>query len=275
MEVYQDPAGDRKIIIQWDNASELRKDPITGEDVFEGYRVWRADRWQRPEGSIGPSPGDWMKIAEFRLRPEAASEQGVRPLREALTIPRVPPIGETEDDPPKPIFPIGRYRYEDRKGIINGKLHFYAVTAFGVIRTIDPETGEYEEMELSGLPTAVEAEGVVPRWDAWKEGCDQVRVVPNPYRGGAAWDLIPSDRDPTGTKIAFRNLPQDTQPVRIKIHTLAGDVVQEATQYTGDGDGTWFWNLLSRNGQDVVSGIYLYSVHYTGGICRGRFVIIR
>jgi hypothetical protein len=100
-----------------------------------------------------------------------------------------------------------------------------------------------------------------------------VTVVPNPYRGSADWDLIPSDKDPTGTKIAFRNLPKSLSTIRI--FTLSGDLVQEAQHDGRQGDGTYFWNLISRNGQNVVSGIYLYMVDSGSQICRGRFVIIR
>jgi hypothetical protein len=84
---------------------------------------------------------------------------------------------------------------------------------------------------------------------------------------------LPSDKDPTGSKIAFRNLPQTVST--IKICTLSGDLVQEAQHDGTQGDGTYFWNLISRNGQNVVSGIYLYTVDSGSQTCRGKFVIIR
>ena len=71
----------------------------------------------------------------------------------------------------------------------------------------------------------------------------------------------------------------------MKIFTLAGDLVQ--TLKNDDwksGNGTVFWNLISRNGQDVVSGVYLFSVECTdcaqgvkgcGDRKVGRFTIIR
>lgn len=40
-------------------------------------------------------------------------------------------------------------------------------------------------------------------------------------------------------------------------------------------DGQARWNLISRNGQDVVSGIYLFTVESDKGTQRGKFVIIR
>ena len=41
------------------------------------------------------------------------------------------------------------------------------------------------------------------------------------------------------------------------------------------GQGSKPWNLISRNGQRIVSGIYLYSVDSELGRKVGRFVIIR
>jgi hypothetical protein len=41
------------------------------------------------------------------------------------------------------------------------------------------------------------------------------------------------------------------------------------------GDGQARWNLISRNGQDVVSGIYLFTVASKRGTERGKFVVIR
>jgi len=271
--VFVSPAADRSVVLQWDNSSELRIDPVTGQRVFSGYRVWRVDNWQRPEGSIGPALEDWRKIAEFWETPGEADQENWEPL---FVVRRtdVRPIGKTKDDPPRDIYPVGRYEYHDTAGLQNGKLYFYAVTAFGFIPHTNEITGRMERIELSGLPSAVEAEAVIPRWDA-EDGCAKVRVVPNPYRGGAAWDLVPSERDPTGTRIAFRSLPRDDSPVRIRIYTLSGDLVREAEHVTAGGDGTYFWDLVTRSGQNVSSGIYLYTVQYWGGTCRGRFVIIR
>jgi hypothetical protein len=77
--------------------------------------------------------------------------------------------------------------------------------------------------------------------------------------------------------VEFRNLPQDAGTIRI--YTLAGDLVEEI-QFDGrTGQGTVEWDLVSRNGQDVTSGVYLYSIEtdtnsaYPRNI--GKFVIIR
>ncbi len=267
LSVLVDPAQDRRVSLQWDNVSELIPDVMTGEITFEGYRIWRVDNWQRPEGSIGPSPDEWIRIAEYSVHGRGSDNLGTAPL--AAITRDVDQLYETERGP---VYPIGRYSYEDTLGIVNGKVYFYAVTAFGIARAVNPITGQWEDVELSGYPAAVEAEAVVPRWDS-VGGCQDVRVVPNPYRGRADWDLRPSETDPTGSKIAFANLPEGE--CTIKIYTLSGDLVQEARHDGRFGDGTYYWNLITRNGQNVASGIYLYAVIHDGKTCRGRFVIIR
>ena len=129
--------------------------------------------------------------------------------------------------------------------------------------------------------------------------------MPNPYRGysiltqrPSAWDLTPNASDPTGTHIDFMGLPRG--PWTIRIYSVAGDLVQQirssdgvnesirsparvgATTYPGynrqqdnPNDGEASWNLISRNGQDIVSGIYLFTVDSFEGTQRGKFVVIR
>jgi len=100
-----------------------------------------------------------------------------------------------------------------------------------------------------------------------------VWVVPNPYRGGAAWDRQPIRGDPFGRHVDFLGLP--AAPCTIKIWTLAGDLVAQLAHDGRHGDGQAAWNLISRNGQDVESGIYLFTVDSSFGHQVGRFVIIR
>ena len=194
-------------------------------------------------------------------------------------------------------YPVGRYQLVDRE-VKNGFVYFYSVTAFdstGFGRTA---------LELSGRRSATEADGVVPQGLA-REG-KSAWVVPNPYRGyrniedrPSSWDLTPNGSDPTGTHIDFMGLPRGEWT--IKVFTVSGDLVQTLfshdavnesirTALPGPGgttvpgynrqqdnpnDGQARWNLISRNGQDIVSGIYLFTVESDGGMQRGKFVVIR
>jgi len=130
--------------------------------------------------------------------------------------------------------------------------------------------------------------------------------VPNPYRGfrniasrPSAWDLTPNATDPTGTHIDFMGLPSSTWTIRI--YTVSGDLVAELhsddpvndsvrstvsdeagnlhpgfnRQQDNPNDGQARWNLISRNGQDIVSGIYVFVVDSSQGQQRGKFVVVR
>jgi hypothetical protein len=206
-----------------------------------------------------------------------------------------------------PQYPIGRYQYLDRD-VKNGFVYFYSVTAFDSV--YEAESGI--TTELGGRRSAVESEGVVPQVGT-RPG-KLVWVVPNPYRGYAriaerpsAWDMTPNATDPTGTHIDFMGLPMGEWT--IKIFTVAGDLVAVLNstdpvneslrpevrverrvggstqtsilpgynrQQDSPNDGQARWNLISRNGQDIVSGIYIFTVEsQQEGTQRGKFVVIR
>jgi hypothetical protein len=193
-------------------------------------------------------------------------------------------------------YPVGRYQLVDRE-VKNGFVYFYSVTA---IDSTSPGRGG----ALEGRRSAMEADGVSPQ-SSVVEG-KSAWVVPNPYRGyrniadrPSSWDLTPNGSDPTGTHIDFMGLPRGKWT--IKIFTVSGDLVQtlgaddavneslrapfagpDGTMIPGynrqqdsPNDGQARWNLISRNGQDIVSGIYLFTVESDGSIQRGKFVVIR
>ncbi|MGD8396682.1 MAG: hypothetical protein PVF43_14530, partial [Candidatus Eiseniibacteriota bacterium] len=98
-----------------------------------------------------------------------------------------------------------------------------------------------------------------------------IRVVPNPYVIEAAWDLEPGRSDPSGRRIAFNGLPATRG--RLEIFTLAGDRVRTLEH---DGiRGTLYWDLLTRNGQPVTAGVYLYVFDAPGRLERGKLAIVR
>jgi hypothetical protein len=102
--------------------------------------------------------------------------------------------------------------------------------------------------------------------------------VPNPATRESLDEfsaLHPNSDDPTGRRVEFRNLPAAQNVVRI--FTLAGDLVAEIQHDGRVGNGSASWNLVSRNGQQVVSGIYLFSVESEDSAFRtyvGRFVLL-
>ncbi len=329
------PAGDGRVVLEWDNQSELRADPVKRRNLFEGYRVWRVEGWRRPVGSTGPAPDDWQLIAEFRHHPIDAPDTCwvPSPVMAGEHVPVVfgdAVLGNWDpgpsdllpedpcaacpdfcwpnrhfrvDDTLLPIesgiatgdttaghefadlYPVGRYTFVDDASLKNGMVYFYDVTAFSawdevIIRYTGsvPDT-IVQHFELAGRPSARETQMVVPTWGA-SERQSGVFVVPNPFVQNDlsvtpwGWQLTPSDADPTGTRIAFAGLPEGHNV--ITIFTLAGERVQTIEHTSWGEHGTAFWNLVSRNGQDVTAGVYLFSVRTEGrGNQVGRFTIIR
>ena len=208
---------------------------------------------------------------------DTAYFHGLRPYQIHPGVPAVDSTYKTA------IYPIGRYRYDD-PNVQNGFVYFYSVTGKDSTGQRDVQGGRGTLAEQEGRRSAVESNGVTPQSSTALAASDSaIYVVPNPYRGGAQWDLTPNAADPTGTHIDFFHMPAGQWTLRI--FTISGDLVQTIRyddlqtngkpQKENAADGQATWNLISRNGQDVVSGIYIFSVESEAGTSRGKFVIIR
>lgn len=186
------------------------------------------------------------------------------------------------------------YEYVD-EDVLNGLGYFYAVTA----TDFESRSSGGGERVITGPGIESDPQGnfqfSTPRFAAQTaeeraEDGQAVFVFPNPATTESLADfsqLKPNADDPTGTRVMFANLPRAHN--LISIFTLAGDLVEtidhDGTSDTcpdeggfGDCGGAAFWNLVSRNGQEVVSGIYLYSVESSDAAFDrviGRFVVIR
>ncbi|MGB5107246.1 MAG: hypothetical protein WBP29_14235 [Candidatus Zixiibacteriota bacterium] len=110
-----------------------------------------------------------------------------------------------------------------------------------------------------------------------------VTVFPNPYRidGGymdADYERFEGNVTDAehARRIHFANLPSRAT---IRIYTLDGDLVRELQHPSGaplqEGESMMSWDLITRNTQAAVSGIYLYSVESELGNQIGKFVIIK
>jgi hypothetical protein len=304
------------VVVYWDNFSETQpdiKDPTLFD--FEGYRLFRADNWTRPTGtsaSNGPPRELWKLLLEADLVNGFGADAGLDRFRyEPLTSILSPRAKRdmieslkqylTEHPGAEPPCPQGvtaevcdtlgalaawelgdindgrqYYRYVDRS-MHRGRPYFYALTASDHAVA---SNGAFSE-GLVGDPSSnfkfIEPRGPSQPDYAYNE--DQVFVVPNPATTESMqpWTLGPNNDDPTGIKIEFRNLPSDRGIIRI--FTLAGDLVEEIDFDGRSGNGTIEWDLVSRNGQDVTSGVYLFSVDTdTNAAFKrkiGKFVVIR
>ena len=285
--------GDRKVTLKWNNYGELVRDAQRGNlKEFIGYRIYKAAGWNRPYGTNAPDKSLWSLLGEWRIDPTGTP---AHPLSELIdpsaarvkidtTAVSWDPIAKNVIPTAHPeydtLFAVGRYTFVDNH-VLNGFPYFYSIVPVSVV----PGSGNISDITLIGNPSATNGQVVYPRADSQNDQ-KHVFVVPNPYKAHAEWDLVPREEDPSGTKVTFHNLPRTKGTIHI--FTLAGDLVRDLPfdgtappdlQYGKDpviaGQGEVSWNLISRNGQKIVSGIYLFSVDTDLGREVGKFVIIR
>ena len=288
--------GDNQVTLKWNDFAEQIRDAQRGNlKEFVGYRIYKAAGWIRPEGTNAPSRDLWMLLGEWRRDPKRTPAR----LLGELIDPSAPIVSMNEvqvrwdpverratNDSTKwsteidTLHAVGRYSFVD-PNVLNGFPYFYSIVPVSIVPGDTPE----DDTVLSGNPSANNAQVVYPRGDA-QPTQEEVYVVPNPYKANTEWDLVPREDDPSGTKVLFMNLPSTRGTIHV--FTLAGDLVIDLPfdgrvapdmQYGKDpllaGEGSVPWNLISRNGQKIVSGIYLYSVDTDLGKQVGKFVVIR
>ena len=177
------------------------------------------------------------------------------------------------------------YEYADRD-IHNGFMYFYAVAATDHVLPAGldgPDAFTPQGAGLVGDPGSdfvwgVPSTAAQTAQERESQGAN-IYVFPNPATRDALEEFQqfdPNGEDPTGVRVVFANLPAARNTVRI--YTAAGDLVQEIEHDGSEGVGAVSWNLMSRNAQEIVSGVYLYSVQ--SGDDRfddfvGKFVVVR
>ena len=235
--------------LAWDTRAEFSFDANLGRIDFEGYQIYRASY----------NPQDWEMIAAFDNRDESVFIVDVN--------------GDTLND--KTIdggwvlldLPPIQNQFEDLGGInlwgdtidtpLDGIPYYYAVSAYDgyksaeeagqeLLPSYSPLSNYKKSVDNAPIPvfpgTLYETGDDIP-------SLDRVLVVPNPYRGTAEWEVEYEDR------IKFTNLP----PVaKISIFSLSGDLIKEIEHTNGQAEE--YWDLVTRNNQSVVSGLYVYVV---------------
>ncbi|MCF7825384.1 MAG: hypothetical protein K9N29_01940 [Candidatus Marinimicrobia bacterium] len=252
------------IELAWDRTAETTLDPNLGRTDFEGYQLYRAT--YNPQGWEMIYTCDKINAPVYvvdmqgdTLNPKLSGsdtlfygEEGFAESTGAWVLIDLPDIAQTYND-------LGGRTVWGTTIIspLNSIPYYYALSAYDPIKTA-AEAGQdlpraYSPLSnykktLSGAPVAVypsklyEVGQSVP-------SLDDVKVVPNPYRGTALWEAQYEDR------LKFAGLP----PVaKITIFTLSGDMVIEIEH--NNGTDYEFWDLVSRNNQSAVSGLYLYVV---------------
>ncbi|HEX9006306.1 MAG TPA: hypothetical protein VF889_03355, partial [Bacteroidota bacterium] len=250
------------INILWKKNSESSLDPLTGLADFDGYALYRST------GSDAGGTPIWDTIAVYpkSLNPATDGAWIGRPFLKSWPPPKTFVNGDsvyTFSDPGRP----------------PGMIYTYAVTAFDKGDTSLGISRLENTIGRGKASTQVYMANSGPAADASK-----VRVVPNPFMGSSRLsNPNPIDTNPWVNRLRFINLPLGAT---ISIFTLAGDLVKtlhngdvvyvnrDAT-VTGDFTGVAEWDLVTRNNQEAVSGLYIYVVDSPSGKATGKFVIMR
>ena len=256
-----------KVTLYWDKKAEMSIDRVSGEQDFEGYRVYRSElgtdlnpqvRMIREFDTPGNNVGFNTGFSEIELD-------------EPVTF-----AGDTN---------TYYYAYEI-SDLLSGWQYQLSVTSFDK----GSETFGVEGLETSPNVNAVRVFPGTPVNENFgsKEKEYEVGVYPNPYRVNAAWDgSIGNER-----KIYFYNLPEKAE---VRIYTVAGEIVAEfehdANTYSGDiawynnysddprilPGGEHAWDIESDANQILTTGLYLYSVKdlSSSKVQTGKIVIIK
>ncbi len=170
------------------------------------------------------------------------------------------------------------YMYEfNMTGLLPSQKYYFSVTAFDFgspasdLASLEtrPNKNYIAEYALN-QNSQVEAKGL------------NVVVFPNPYRGDANYKDIgffegrglENPPDERIRRIRFANLPHKCT---IRIFSLDGDLIREIDHdMPKDYPLSMYdeWDLITRNTQMVVSGIYYFSVESEYGSQIGKIVII-
>jgi hypothetical protein len=255
--------------IYWDNTSEASIDPVTREQDFAGYKLYRTNLGDDLRGTISTNA---QVLREWDL---PGSGVGFNTGFDDIRLPQ--PV-TFPDDP-------NEYHYKYQvSGMLNGWQYLFSVTAF------DQGDDRTPPLETSINANAVRVfPGTVVNTNFGSDEAEfKVGVYPNPYRINAAWD----GSTPFNRRIMFYNLPERAE---IRVYTLAGEIVasmeHDAQTYTGDtrwfrdfsapnrilSGGEHAWDLLSAANQNLTTGLYLYTVYdkNSGKVQQGRFVVIK
>lgn len=95
----------------------------------------------------------------------------------------------------------------------------------------------------------------------------RVHTVPDPYYGTSAFEVAADTQ-----RLAFVNLPARAI---IRIYSVSGILVAALAHDDPTGGGEAYWNLRSRTGKAVASGVYFYHIETPDRRSKvGRFTVI-
>jgi hypothetical protein len=258
----------RKVTLYWSANAERSIDPISLDQDFEGYRIYRTNAGADVDPSK-PLLTSFVLNGDFDSINNIGNNTGFNHIK--LSQPKTFQ-GDTN---------IYWYKFEYNNQL-NGWQYVYAVTAYDK----GDSANNLESLESSLLANSFR---IIPGTPSNEDETTPIGVYPNPYYGSAMWD----GQQERERKLYFFNLPAQSE---ITIYTVAGDIVDKFTHDAGSyngGDIQWFktfadgtqiiaggehaWDLISKSDQAIATGLYLFTVknQKTGFIKKGKFLIIK
>lgn len=137
---------------------------------------------------------------------------------------------------------------------------------FAMLNTFFPKTTQ----ALKDIGTGFIVKSALANPADLVSGKAKIVVKPNPYKKKALFDNATLAYD---HKVTFMNLPGNA---KITILDVSGQVVDVIDfKSTDPNNGSTFWDMFSKDGVEVASGLYIYVVEYDGGQQVGYFSILR
>jgi len=126
------------------------------------------------------------------------------------------------------------------------------------------KTGDYFEFALN--PPSIDTLMA-------KEALKNIRVVPNPYLAASAYEPRSQILGRGERRIQFTNLPANCD---IRIFNVRGELLQTLIHTGGIENGSLFWDLKTKENQDLAYGVYVFHVKAHGiGEHIGKFAVIK
>ncbi len=110
---------------------------------------------------------------------------------------------------------------------------------------------------------------VTPPVASVEEAAEAITVSPNPYKITGLNDVR---SNPASHAINFLNMPEN---YTLTVIDVTGQIILQTT-VEGAMDGQFTWDMFSKDGVEVASGLYIYHVAYgDGNSTTGHFAILR
>ena len=240
----------RRVRIDWDNRTEILMNAgLAGTTRFVGYRVYKLVDW-RDRSSTLPPRQDWALFGAYTTDP-GDTLNGEQPLGAITdsTLDWFEILYEQEH------YPVGRYHLEDRE-VKNGFDYAYAVS---VVSEQTYRVGAFDRPVRYESPLVATTDQIVTPHEDARDDAASVWWSPTRLRASAAWDRPAVLHDAITHHIDF-SWDCRARAARSRSGPSPATWSPRSSTTAAAATGRAPWNLVSRNGQDCESGLYLFTV---------------